>query len=156
MSFLLCDRKVLSLWQSTSLCYPVEACLLVLAKDKIITVQGPFSLDLLVCIGHKTRELGFNTTLQNCFCRVSVQSWGMQVCGWALSGWGRKGRQWTNKVTVCSQLLWICLTSMLVPFGNRIVHLCDGNSQLWERFHKPSYSNGVILMFTDNAPLTNL
>jgi len=52
-------------------CVCLEHCLLVLAKDKLITMQGLFSLDLLVCMDRESREVGFNTTLQNCFCRGS-------------------------------------------------------------------------------------
>lgn len=57
-----------------------------------------------------------------------------------------------HKVTAHLQLLWICLTSMLVPSRSGIAPLRDGNSQLWERFHKASCFNGFILVLFPTFP----
>lgn len=129
---------------------------MVLAKDKLITEQGLLSPDLLVM---KEESWVFNSS------ELLLQKYPRSP-GEA-STWQSTSRTHTvrrqevktlkqHKVTAHSQLLRVLLTSMLIQFRSEIAPLFVGNSQFWEKFHKPNCSNVFILMFFENVPFTSL
>lgn len=93
-----------------------------LAKDRVITMQTLFTLDLLVVLATKAGVQCL--TIQNCFCR------GSHTVSGDVSLW-----QSTFRNMKCDEIVkQHKLPSMLVAFGNGIIATHDGNSQFWDRF----------------------